>query len=36
VMIGSETMDVYGACADGSVVQIMQRGQFAPHVLREG
>ena len=28
VMIGSETMNVYGECADGSIVSIMENGRF--------
>ena len=35
VMIGSEAMDVYGTCADGSVVQIMERGRFASQGLEQ-
>ena len=29
VMIGTETMTVYGECADGSIVTIMENGRFA-------
>ena len=32
VMIGSDTMCVYGECADGSTVTIMENGRFAPGV----
>ncbi len=35
VMIGAETMDVFGMCADGRIVQIMAQGQFAPNILNE-
>ncbi len=35
VMIGSDTMNVYGECADGATVVLMENGRFASQITGE-